>query len=392
MTEPSRPGRVVIAGGSGFLGVALATHLAGSGTPVVLLSRSPPRAGGPWRHVRWDGRTLGEWRGELDGAAGLVNLTGRTVDCVKTPDHCDEILRSRVEATRVLGLAVRAVEAPPPVWVQMSTAHLYGDPPDVTCDEDSPFGYGLAPFVGRAWEEEFRVSVLPSQRAVVLRTSFVLGRDRGTGGGALTRLAMLARLGLGGTIGSGTQGMSWIHEADMNRLFERALTDPAVHGPYIASSPNPVPQRVFMRELAAPSACPSASRPSPGWSGSGRATCRAPTRNSRSTGGTWSRSGSGTSDSNSGSRSSAARSMTSWPAGIDKPPGVVREAGGWHAHVFVGMSGAGDHAHEDVGMPPRLLARFRSSANHAAAEDGEGRDPEEAQGQGRTAPGRRWRS
>jgi NAD dependent epimerase/dehydratase family enzyme len=140
---------------------------------------------------------------------------GRSVDCIKTPEHQDEILRSRIEATRVLGMAVRSISSPPPVWVQMSTAHIYGDPPHIICTEESPFGYGLAPFVGRAWEEEFRANVLPSQRGVVLRTSFVIGRDRGAGGGALARLRMLVRLGLGGRVGSGTQGMSWIHETDM---------------------------------------------------------------------------------------------------------------------------------------------------------------------------------
>lgn len=249
MPETSRQGKVVLAGGSGFLGVSLAAHLAALGVSVVLLSRHAPRVSGPWRHVRWDGRSLGKWSDELDGAVGLVNLTGRSVDCVKTPDHQDEILRSRVEATRVLGRAVRVVDSLPPVWVQMSTAHIYGDPPAVTCTEESPFGYGLAPFVGRAWEDEFRASVLAAQRPVVLRTSFVLGRHRGAGGGALARLVALARLGLGGVIGSGTQGMSWIHEADMNRLFERALFDPAMQGPYIASSPNPLSQRAFMRVL-----------------------------------------------------------------------------------------------------------------------------------------------
>jgi uncharacterized protein (TIGR01777 family) len=239
----------VIAGGSGFLGLSLANHLAARGTSIVLLSRRPPGPSGPWIHVRWDGRSLGAWSRELDGALGLVNLTGRSVDCAKTPDHQDEILRSRVEATRALGMAVRAIDSPPSVWVQMGTAHIYGDPPEVTCTEESPFGYGLAPFVGRAWEEEFRAGALASQRSVVLRASFVLGRDRGAGGGALTRLVALARLGLGGTIGSGTQGMSWIHEVDLNRLFEHALFDPAMQGAYIASSPDPVSQRVFMREL-----------------------------------------------------------------------------------------------------------------------------------------------
>ena len=243
------PNRIVIAGGSGFLGVSLAHHLAGIGYSIVLLSRNPPKCEGPWTFERWDARSLGSWPHVLEGAAGLVNLVGRTVDCVKTPDHQDEILRSRVEATLVLGQALRVISNPPPVWVQMSTAHIYGDPPTVVCTEDSPFGIGLAPFVGRAWEEAFRASVLPTQRPVILRTSFVIGRDRGAGGGAMSTLSKLARLGLGGRVGTGKQGMSWIHEQDMNRLFERALTDETMTGTYIASSPNPVSQQAFMRLL-----------------------------------------------------------------------------------------------------------------------------------------------
>lgn len=242
-------GRIVIAGGSGFLGVSLAHHLAALGAEVVLVSRSAPPVGGPWRHVPWDGRGPGAWQAELDGAAGLVNLAGRTVDCIKTPANRDEILRSRVESTRALGVAVRAVGDPPPVWVQMSTAHLYGDPPTAVCVESSAPGTGLAPEVASAWEAAFAEGLLPSQRGVVLRTSFVVGRDRGAGGGAISRLRLLARLGLGGRIGSGTQGMSWIHEHDLNRLFERALTDDAMRDAYIASVPDPPSQVAFAREL-----------------------------------------------------------------------------------------------------------------------------------------------
>lgn len=241
--------KVVIAGGSGFLGVSLAHYLAERGASVVTLSRNKPKVAGPWKHRRWDARTVGDWQDELDGIDGLVNLTGRSVDCIKTPDRQDEILRSRVESTRVLGEAMRAIDSPPPVWVQMSTAHIYGDPPSVVCTEDSSPGCGLAPFVGKAWEEAFHASVLPSQRGVILRTSFVVGRDRGAGGGALSTLAFLARIGLGGRVGSGTQGMSWIHEADLNRLFERGLTDETMAETYIASSPNPVSQVEFMRTL-----------------------------------------------------------------------------------------------------------------------------------------------
>jgi uncharacterized protein len=263
---PSAP--VVIAGGSGFLGVPLAQHLASRGVSVVILSRSAPKIIGPWRHVPWDARNVGEWRSELNGASGLVNLVGRSVDCIKTPNHQDEILRSRVEATRVLGRAIRTIDAPPPVWVQMSTAHIYGDPPSLVCSEESSFGSGFAPFVGQAWEEAFHLSALSCQRKVILRPGFVIGRDRGAGGGALSRLRTLASCGLGGRVGGGTQGMSWIHELDMNRLFERALDiplpfregsgegsisshsiEPLMQGAYIATAPNPVSQNEFMREL-----------------------------------------------------------------------------------------------------------------------------------------------
>ena len=107
----------------------------------------------------------------------------------------------------------------------------------------------MAPRVGKAWEAEFANSIHPDQRGVVLRTSFVVGRDRGAGGGALSRLRSIARLGLGGRVGSGQQGMSWIHEKDMNRIFERAIFDSSMEGVYIASSPNPVSQVEFMRSL-----------------------------------------------------------------------------------------------------------------------------------------------
>ena len=264
MPSPAPAGRIVIAGGSGFLGISLTHHLVALGHSVVILSRNAPKFSGPFRHVAWDGRSLGEWANVLNGATGLVNLTGRSVDCIKTPDHQDEILRSRVESTLVLGKALRSIADPPPVWVQMSTAHIYGDPPSAICTEDSPFGIGLAPFVGKAWEQAFHENLLPSQRGVVLRTSFVLGRDRGAGSGALSKLRFLARLGLAGCIGSGIQKMSWLHERDLNRLFERALVDPSMTGTYIASSPNPVSQIEFMRELRRAVGMPL-GLPAPAW-------------------------------------------------------------------------------------------------------------------------------
>lgn len=237
--------RVVIAGGTGFLGTSLARVLVERGDDVVVLGRSEPKGAGVGRFVRWDARTTEGWGELVDGADAVVNLAGRTVDCIKSPDHCDEILRSRVEATLAVGQAVRSARVPPRIWVQMSTAHIYGDPPEVMCDEESAYGYGLAPVVGKAWEAAYAETKPEGVRGVVLRTSFVLGH----GGGAMRRLSMLARLGLGGRIASGKQGMSWIHEEDMNRLFVRAIDDESMHGAYIATAPNPVSNAEFMREL-----------------------------------------------------------------------------------------------------------------------------------------------
>ncbi len=237
--------KIVITGGSGFLGLNLARALLALDYEVCIISRNPPKIQGAWKHVSWDARSLGEWVNELEGAGAIINLAGRSVDCIKTPENCDLILRSRVESTQVIGQAIRQIEAPPSTWIQMSTAHIYGDPPVAVCTENSPFGYGLAPFVGQAWEDAYNKAVLPNMRQVVFRTSFVLGRT----GGALPRLALVARIGLGGKVGHGNQGISWLHEEDMNRLFIRAITDENMKGVYIATAPNPVSNAEFMRVL-----------------------------------------------------------------------------------------------------------------------------------------------
>lgn len=241
--------RIVIAGGTGFIGHSLASYLRTLGNDVVILSRRPQHQSEGIQTVVWDARSLGKWAECLDGADGLINLTGRSVDCVKSPDHCDEILRSRVESTRILAEAQATLGNPPPVWIQMSTAHIYGDPPVVWCTESASTGYGFAPDVGRAWEQTLFDYPIPGQRRTILRTSFVLGRDRGHGGGALPRLVWLARCGLGGRVGSGAQGFSWIHEVDLCRLFAASLGHEAWQGIVNATSPHPVSQLEFMRQI-----------------------------------------------------------------------------------------------------------------------------------------------
>lgn len=242
---------IVIAGGSGFLGQSLANSLKTAGARITILSRQSQnqRSDSRFSFINWDARSLGPWSNALDGADALVNLVGRTVDCIKTPDHCDEILRSRVESTTILGKALALCANPPRVWVQMSTAHIYGDPPTVVCDEQSPTGFGLAPIVGKAWEEAFHASCPKSIRGVILRTSFVIGRPNSGGAGALGTLGTLAKFGLGGKVGSGRQGMSWIHEDDLNGIIQQSIVDSSMSGMYISTAPHPVSQVEFMREV-----------------------------------------------------------------------------------------------------------------------------------------------
>ncbi len=237
--------RLVIAGGSGFLGSGLIRHLSAVAQSAVVLTRGPARDVGSVRFVAWDAKTIGPWEEELEGASAIVNVVGRSVDCRKTTANKAAILDSRVDSVNVLGQAVKRCSSPPPVWIQSGTAHIYGDTDDQILDESSLVGTGFAPQVGLAWEAALAELALPSVRTVVLRISFVLGRD----GGALATLSRLARLGLGGRIGTGRQFISWIHETDLHRIIHRAIVDDSMRGAYVVTAPNPVPNRDFMRLL-----------------------------------------------------------------------------------------------------------------------------------------------
>lgn len=238
--------KAVIFGGTGFIGQSLAAYLKNKGWSVVLIARNPVE-GLDFPFASWDGSTVSDWKMHLEGATAIVNLAGRTVDCVKTPKNCDQILRSRVNATKTIGQAIKQLKAPPKVWVQMSTAHIYGDSEDELCTEESTLGYGLAPFVGRAWEEALAHATLKENKikTVILRTSFVLGKK----GGALKKLSQIVRLRLGGKVGSGKQGVSWIHELDMNRIIYKSITEKDWNGVIISSAPKPVSNASFMKAL-----------------------------------------------------------------------------------------------------------------------------------------------
>lgn len=241
----SQDKRIVIAGGSGFIGSALAAEFLRHGHPVVILTRTPHERDDGVQEVMWDGAHVGEWIAALDGAEALINLTGKNINCPHTPENLHEITASRVNSVKVLGEAMRHIKVPPKVWVQASAVGYYGDTAGKTCDENSPNGADALAGICSQWESEFAALKLPATRTVTLRIGFVLGRE----GGALPVLASLARLFLGGAAGSGRQFISWIHQADLVRMFATVIENETFAGTYNAVSPAPVTNAAFMREL-----------------------------------------------------------------------------------------------------------------------------------------------
>lgn len=235
--------RIVLAGGSGFLGRALQTELERAGYQVIVLTRSP-RIDNP-THVAWDGKNIDSWSDAVDGAAAVVNLTGKSVNCRYTPGNRKEIVASRVDSVKVLDRAISLAARPPAVWVQTGSLAIYGDAGDRTCDESAPCGSGFSVDTCVQWEKTFSGSDADGIRKVLFRIGFALGNT----GGALQSLAKLARSFLGGTIGSGRQFISWLHVADLNRMFRLAIEREDVEGTFNATGPNPVTNREFMREL-----------------------------------------------------------------------------------------------------------------------------------------------
>ena len=241
--------RIVIAGGSGFIGRCLARWFAGRGDEVVILTRHPQQGDGP-RQVHWDGRTLGDWAREIEGADTVINLAGKNVNCRYTRKALHEIDQSRVDAVTVMAEATNKAERRPRVLIQASTTAIYGHTADDWCDESQPPGHdtpGSAIPVRTAsqWEDAFNAHPTPGVRRVLMRISFVLGKD----GGALQTLARLTRCFLGGAAGNGKQYISWIHMEDCCRIVADAIDHDDMEGTYNLATPFPERNKDFMREL-----------------------------------------------------------------------------------------------------------------------------------------------
>lgn len=238
--------KVVLAGGSGFIGSALANFYKERAAEVVILTRGKSLRNGNVRSVHWNGKDVDKWAGELEGADLLINLTGKNVNCRYNQKNKDEILYSRVNATAALGEAFVKLRTPPSVWIQSGSATIYRHAEDRPMDEyTGEIGEGFSVDVCNAWEKTFWEQTTPHTRKVLLRIGIVLGESDS----ALPRMLRLARFGLGGRQGNGKQYMSWIHENEVVSIIDWVYNHQEIKGTFNCTSPQPLTNANFMRSI-----------------------------------------------------------------------------------------------------------------------------------------------
>ena len=240
--------RMILAGGSGFMGGLLAAHFEERGWKCMVLTRNRPRSD---RDVQWDGVHRGDWEACLEGADVLVNLCGKSVNCRYHRRNRRALMDSRLVPTRLLGEVLAEVRNPPQLWLQASTAtlyrHTYGEPwdedGDIGAHPDAKDAFSIE--LATAWEDAFHDAIPAGIRPVLLRSAMVLGRGNDLNN-VLSVLRRLTRFGLGGKMGHGRQYVSWIHEKDFCRALERIIAQSELVG-----DRRPTAQRASRQPLAA---------------------------------------------------------------------------------------------------------------------------------------------
>ncbi len=228
--------KVVIAGGTGFIGKYLDTRFRERGFEVVLISRDKA-------HVSWELTALTE---ALNNADLLINLAGKSINCRYSEDEKKAIMDSRISTTQMLGNALLNCVQAPKLWINASATGVY--PPSINqpmSEAETELGSDFLAEVVSNWENVFFGFKLPATRQVALRTSVVLGKN----GGALSPLAWLTRFGLGGKQAEGTQMFSWIHMEDYFRIILFLQEQESLDGVVNCTSPHPISNDEFMNEL-----------------------------------------------------------------------------------------------------------------------------------------------
>ncbi len=238
--------RIAITGASGLVGAALVRFWRAAGHDVVAFVRRP-RAAAATHTAHWD-PVAGVVDAEVLAASqAVVHLAGENIAGHRwNAAHKERVRSSRVRGTQTLAAAIAAIPGIPPVFVCASATGFYGDRGDDILTEASPAGSGFLPDVCRAWEEAAQPARDRGARVVAVRTGLVLARE----GGALSKMLLPFRLGLGARFGTGRQWMSWITLEDLVLVFDRALHDDTLHGAVNGVAPAPVRNAEFTAALA----------------------------------------------------------------------------------------------------------------------------------------------
>jgi uncharacterized protein (TIGR01777 family) len=241
------PMRVVVTGGTGFLGRPLVAHLAASGDDVAVLTRTPRGLSGV-REVEWrpDG-SVGAWAAALDGADAVVHLAGESIgDRRWTPARKAALVESRTLSAKSLVGALDELAARPALLISSSGVDYYADSGDAEITEDAPAGHDFLARLCVEWEQAARRAEGLGVRVVTTRSGLILASD----GGALAKMLLPFRLGVGGALGRGLQYWPWIHRDDWIRIVAFLLRHPSASGPVNLTAPAPVTNREFSHVLA----------------------------------------------------------------------------------------------------------------------------------------------
>lgn len=241
--------RIVITGGTGLIGSAVAREMGSAGHEVVVLTRDPSRTGPlppNTRAVQWDGKTAGDWAKLLNGDTVIVHLAGDAIAAGRwTEEKKRRIRDSRVESGRAVLEAVRQAKAKPRALLQGSAVGYYGDTGDEVVSELHPPGHDFLAQVCVEWEASTAEVAAMGVRRPVLRTGIVLSDQ----GGALPRMALPFRMLAGGPLGNGRQWLPWIHEVDEVGAIRFLIEHEDVDGPFNLTAPEPVTNRDLSRAL-----------------------------------------------------------------------------------------------------------------------------------------------